>query len=298
VSTSGIVVIMNAQSGRDDTPELHAQVEQEFARAGRPVQVMVVGEQDTIEAATQRAIHGGATIIVAAGGDGTISAVAGALADTSITLGVIAAGTLNHFAKDLGIPLEVPAAIDIICRGHVREVDVSEVNDTVFVNNSSVGLYPRLVELRAAHKGRGVTKWVVAAWATVRVMRECPTIGVRLVIDGEPLLRRTPLVFVGNNAYNMEGFDAGSRDALDTGTLAIYVVRERTGLQLLSLVLAVIRGTATANGQLELLHAQSAELDTKTATLSVAVDGEVRTMDTPLRYRMRARALRVLAPPV
>ena len=116
--------------------------------------------------AAARTASARASIVVAAGGDGTISSVAAAVIDSPAALGVLPLGTLNHFAKDLHIPLDLAGAIAVVAAGHVGHVDVGQVNERVFVNNSSIGIYPSIVEEREALRRRGHRKWPAMALAT------------------------------------------------------------------------------------------------------------------------------------
>ena len=104
---------------------------------------------------------------MAGGGDGTVNTVASAVIDTDKTFGVLPLGTLNHFAKDLHIPLDLEAAARTIIAGHTTQVDVGEVNDEIFLNNSSLGLYPRLVQKRKKKQRLGSRKWAAFFWAAI-----------------------------------------------------------------------------------------------------------------------------------
>src|SRR6266481_2797617 len=140
--------------------------------------------------------------IVAAGGDGTISAVAGALVDGPKRLGVLPFGTLNHFAKDLGVPLVLDGAAKMLAEGAERRVDVGEVNGRVFLNNSSLGLYPQFVRHREDQRQRlGRGKWPAFAWALLSALHLCPSLRLWLRADGVRRSVRTPFLFIGNNAY-------------------------------------------------------------------------------------------------
>jgi diacylglycerol kinase family enzyme len=146
-------------------------------------------------------VSGGRSIVVAAGGDGTVSTIAAELAGTGTSLGVLPLGPLNHFAKDVGIPLDLEEAVDTVVRGRTVQVDVGEVNGHTFVNNSSLGLYPLIVEERSKHQARGYAKWVAFARSAYEVMRRVPRFSVTIEADGRfRASDRTPFVFVGNSA--------------------------------------------------------------------------------------------------
>ena len=236
-------------------------------------------------------------LVVAAGGDGTINAVAGAVLGTRTALGVIPCGTLNHFARDLGVPLGETEAVVATLGGRAREIDVGEVNGRLFLNNSSIGLYPAMVHRRTKQQRRlGRGKWQAMLWAAHTVLRSHPFMDLALELDGKTFARRTPFVFIGNNAYEMQGFDIGRRARLDAGRLSVYVTHRGGRLALLSLALRALLGRLDQTRDFEGTTATELRIDGRHKRLLVATDGEVTALDLPLRYRIRPRALRVMAP--
>ena len=157
-------------------------------------------------------VTAGASLVIACGGDGTISAVAGALAGTETKLGVLPLGTLNHFARDLSIPFDLHEAAEIIAAGHERRVDVAELNGRPFVNNSAIGLYPQMVLNRDAQRRHlGRSKWLAVIVASARTLARFGHQRLRLTVNDRPAVADTPLLFVGNNDYQLELPNAGSR---------------------------------------------------------------------------------------
>lgn len=290
-----IGVIINAGSGARHTAELAASIEERFRAAGSDADVVLVESGGEIASVVKGLIDRGARVVVAGGGDGSVNAVVAALDGHDVTLGVLPLGTLNHFARDLAIPLELDAAVAVIVAGHTTKVDLAEVNDHLFLNNSSLGLYAKVVEIRSRFQAHGMGKWIVAAWASFRVFRHNPTLGLRLTIDGEPELRRTPLVMVGNNAYRMQGFDAGSRESLSEGALAIYVVQRQRRWHLLRLVWRML-GRGDVAEHLEVIRAEAVTIEARHRRVLVTIDGELVQLRAPLNYRIRPLALTVLVP--
>ena len=188
----------------------------------------------------RRAVGDGCEALVVGGGDGTINSGASVALERGIPLGVLPLGTLNHFAKDLGIPLELDEAAKVVLEGVVCKVDVGEVNGRIFLNNSSLGVYPAIVRLREKYQATVGGKWIAALWAGLTVLRRSPFMAVRIVAEGETIIRRTPLVLVGNNEYQMVGIHAGARESLARGRLALYVLNAEQRPGLLRLALAGI----------------------------------------------------------
>lgn len=259
--------------------------------------VTLAKDGSAMVAGAQRALEQGVTIVVAGGGDGTINAVASVLLDSTAVFGVLPLGTLNHFAKDLGIPLALDAAIANIARGVRIQVDVGEVNERIFLNNSSLGLYPDIVRDRQQQQRRlGRGKWLAFAWALLAALRRYPFLSVRLKLNGELHERSTSFVFIGNNEYTMEGFNIGERARLDDGVLSVYVAQRPGRLGLLRLALHALMGKLAQARDFDVLTARALDIETRHKRLRVATDGEVTVMTSPLRYRIRPGALTVIVP--
>lgn len=291
-----IVVLLNASSGTGKGADAAKVLERIFADAGRPARIELVESGERLRDLAQAAVKAGCSALVAGGGDGTINTVAAAAAGTDVPLGVLPLGTLNHFAKDVGIPEDLAKAAQVVLDGYTERVDVGMVNDRIFLNNSSIGVYPRLVRLRERYQKRGRGKWIAAFWAMLVVLRRHSFMGVRIVADGEARVRRTPFVFIGNNEYRMEGLSAGTRETLDRGTLALYLMNASGRRSLLWLGWQILRGRTHRLGELETLLVDDAEIETRRHAQQIAVDGEVVPQYGTLHYRIRPLALRVFRP--
>jgi diacylglycerol kinase family enzyme len=253
--------------------------------------------REAAERARARAERGDIDAVVVGGGDGTINTVAGLIAGTGIPLGILPLGTLNHFAKDLGIPLDLDGAVEVIGGAHARPVDVAEVNGRVFVNNSSVGMYPYMVLDRERRRAQhGQAKWVATVWAVLRTLRYLPRRRLSICAQGWTEPCRTPCLFVGNNEYGLTGASLGKRARLDDGELWLYVARQGSRASLVWLAAKAALGLIDQMRDLRILKVESAEIDARTSRLLVGIDGEVAILRPPLRYRTHQGALRVFAP--
>ena len=287
-----IVVILNPASGCGHGSSVVTAIEVELRAAGMPARVTCV-DADAIVQAVERAIKGGARLIAIGGGDGTLSMAASALVDTEATLGVLPLGTLNHFAKDQQIPLDLAGAVRTLVAGRVKRVDVGEVNDRVFINNSGLGIYPDIVCLR---QRLGFGKWLGLAAATWLVLRRGSMLSIKLASGNGDRRYQTPFVFVGNNEYVVEGLDMGKRKAMQTGQLCIYTARLAGRAGLFRLALRSLFGRLRVNHDFDTVIAPEFVIEARRRQLRVAVDGEVGMQDMPLRYRSRPAALRVMVP--
>jgi integrase len=183
VASSGLACILNSTSGCHPGPELHEKLFRIFAENGTRARILLASSGAEIPDLARRAVKEESQIIVAGGGDGTVNAVASELMGSSITLGVLPLGTLNHFAKDLHIPQDLEGAVRNLITGRAIPVDVGEVNGRFFLNNSSLGIYPRIVrhcEEQRNKKGRN--RWVAFVQASLSVVRHYSLLRVRLLL--------------------------------------------------------------------------------------------------------------------
>jgi diacylglycerol kinase family enzyme len=293
---SDVAVLLNAQAGSGHTlPDADA-VRTAFARHGQRAAVFECTPESALDGRLREALAARPQVLVAAGGDGTVSAVAAEALANALPLGVLPMGTLNHFARNLGVPLALDQAVAVIAARRLRTIDVGEVNGNVFINNASIGLYPQLVAERQyeqRHFARG--KWSAMLHAAWRVMRHPDAYEVALELDDREERRRTPAVFVGNNAYVLEGPRMGHRARLDDGLLGVVVLRPRRALGWLWLALRALCGQLSPR-DVEQHEVRAFRLDARNGALPVARDGEARPMRPPLRFTTRPRALRVCAP--
>jgi diacylglycerol kinase family enzyme len=290
-------VVLNAGAGSLlGEEDAHRSLEELFTRHGLVPRVKICDQGEEIDGFVRESLESGIRTIVAGGGDGTVSTVASRLIDTDATLGVLPLGTLNHFAKDLGLPLDRDDAVAAIAGGRRVRVDVGEVNGTIFINNSSLGLYPLAVRLREQEQERGTGKWLALAKASLDVLGRYPLLRVHMTIDGREIVRRTPIVFIGNNHYELEGFAMSRRERLDEGVLSICVTRDVGRFGLFGLLFRALVGRLRDARDFSVLEGRELWIETPRRQLRVATDGETTMMETPLRYCSRAGALSVIVP--
>lgn len=289
-------IIINAGSGADDKELMRARLAELFRASDLGAHISLAHSGDEVTALAKHAAQSEAEVVVAGGGDGTVNAVAAELLGTDKALGILPLGTLNHFAKDLHIPLTIEDAAATIIGGHTVKVDVGEVNGKIFLNNSSLGLYPSIVRERQKQQRLGSGKWPAFVWAGVAVLRRYPFLDVKLSADGDEFKRRTPFVFIGNNEYEMESLNVGARACLNAGKLSLYITHRTGRFGLLRLAWRALFGGLNKEKDFLALCAQEIWIATKHRHLRVAMDGEVTNMKPPLHYRVRPLSLSVLVP--
>ncbi|MGI5862582.1 MAG: diacylglycerol/lipid kinase family protein [Myxococcales bacterium] len=290
-----VVALLNASARLASREErLEERVRRLFAGEGIEADVRTVSGPQ-LEPLARAALASDADAVVVGGGDGSVGCVAGALADQDKALGVLPLGTLNHFARDLGMPSTLDAAVRAIARGTVRRVDVGEVNGRVFVNNSSIGLYPHALKLREERRARGRNKWIALAAASAGVFLRYPLTRVRLSTEGRSFSRTTPFVFVGNNRYDFTLL-MPRRASLEEGLLYVYVAGHHSRAGILLLAQRALAGRLEQARDLELFTVCEVMVEPSRPWVQVALDGEAVAMKSPLRYRIRPQALRVIVP--
>ena len=259
-------------------------------------QAMVLQPHDHPSTGCRQFLSSGATCIVAVGGDGTVGSVAASLVDTGVPLGVIPGGTLNHFARDVGVGRDVPQAVRTLAERHAVPVDVATVNDRIFLNNSSIGLYPEMVHLREAEEQQ-LGKLRAMIRAVLLALRRTKWTTVHVSSGRGTGTARTRLLFVGNNQYELRLLNLGRRVSLQEGVLSCFVLDAPTRLQLVHTVLRSLRSKQAEHVFFRSLRAtEMTVVPNQRLEVDVSADGEIFAMRTPLVYRIRPGALRVVVP--
>jgi diacylglycerol kinase family enzyme len=290
-------VILNTRSGAGHDGGGLDGLRKLFDEAGMNATIVPVHPDMDIVAAVRKAMEDGPRVVVAAGGDGTVSSVAHALRGSDIALGIVPLGTLNHFSRDLAIPDDPAAAVRVVADGHRVAIDVGDVNGATFVNNSSLGLYPGIVRRRERQQRRlRRSKRAAMTWAILAAMRHSPLLNLHVQLDDRETDVRSPFVFIGNNAYVMEGFEIGRRERLDGGLLSVYTTARSTVGGLFRLALRALFGCLRQSHDFAAVRARTMRIDSPHSSLLVATDGEVRAMQTPLEFSIVPRALNVIVP--
>ena len=269
-----------------------------LAAAGLPADVRAVPGPE-IAAAARAAVAGGAELVVAGGGDGTVNAVAAALAGTDAALGVLPLGTFNHFARDLGVPMDLGTAAAALAAGTTAAVDLGEVNGRPFLNNSCLGYYPQVVEERNEPRRRTrLGKLVASLAAAARLAGRFELATCEVRVGGERAAHRTPFLFVSNNAAEMHLFNFGRRERMDRGELLVCVHHGTSRRAILGTLLAGVFHDVRADARFDQWLTGEVEVAfRRTRPVKVFLDGELLHLAPPLRFRTLPGRLRVRLPP-
>jgi len=291
-----ISVLLNRGGGTIAAdPSIADKVAAMLKAAGIDAEIELIDGGDC-EVRAKAAAERGDKLVIVGGGDGSISAAASALVDSKTALGVLPLGTLNHFARDLGIPADLDEAAKLIAAGHERRVDVAEMNGRIFINNSAIGLYPLMVRDRDVQQKRlGRSKRLAMLVASVRTLARFNHQRLTLTVNDEKARVDTPLLFVGNNDYRLDIGAAGQRESLDDGQLSVLVMRKNTRRGLIAASIRALFNRAREDDMVSLENVQRLRVESHRGQLSVSLDGEVVRETPPLDYRIRKAALRVIA---
>jgi diacylglycerol kinase family enzyme len=290
---AALPVIVNARGGTAVSAGkgLAGQLESAFAATGRSIALELV-DGNGLSAALER--HAGAPRVVIGGGDGTLATAAGIVSRNGGELAILPLGTRNHFARQLGIPLDCDGAARLAVTGLARFVDLGEAGGRVFINNFSAGAYVEVVREREHSALPKAAATLLASWRALRSLRSRR---FALAIDGEPCPVDTPLLFVGNNRYEVSEGHLGERRALDDGMLSCYAVAplSRGALVAAALRILVARPRMHRDFVLDRL-AREVRIGGSGEALEAALDGERASFRLPLTIRILPRALSVVAP--
>jgi diacylglycerol kinase family enzyme len=261
----------------------------------RGIRVRVLEPGEDARLAALEAADDGALALAMAGGDGSVAAVAGAAVERELPLVVVPTGTLNHFARDLGLDLVRPLrALDAFDAGHERRVDVGRINGRLFINNVSLGVYAEMLGdpgYRGDKLGVAQTK-LQAVFSDPEIRR-----ALRITPPEEAPLESVVAVVVSNNPYEFARWDGfGQRHHLDTGTLQVSVLDASTLDELERLLAGTLLGTIEFRPALRHWTSERLETGVLGEVVRAGVDGEPIALEAPLRFSVDPGALRVLVP--
>ena len=298
---SPLFIVMNPGAGSRDAAGTEATVRDVLAQAGRRYDLWRAHDPRQLPMLAQRAVEQAQQqqgVVVAAGGDGTINAVAQVVLTSGCPFGVLPQGTFNYFSRTHGIPLDTAEATRALLDASVRPVQVGLLNDRVFLVNASLGLYPQLLEEREAYKQQFGRRRLVAVWAgVVTLLRAHRPLRLRLEHAGEVRVMRTATLVVGNNPLQLQQLGLPEARAVQQGQLAAIAVRPVGPLAMVGLLL---RGALGRLGDAD--HVMNFACDRLTVwpygrrRLKVAMDGEVAWLDPPLVFQVAPHPLPLLVP--
>lgn len=292
-------VVVNARAGslQGKAPdEIVAELQALFAQTPIAAEIKAVdGKAITaaLEAAAQRR---DIDCLIVGGGDGSVAFAGSLLVDSKVALGILPLGTLNLVARDLGMPLALPEAVKALAAGAIRAIDVAEVNGRVFLSNAGIGFFARMaLEREQQRKARRFGKWHAFVVALIRSVREAHRLDVEIDTGDGPRHCLTRALLVTNNAFDPKTLLR--KDRLDGGRLGVHVARHRARTDLWRTVLRLLVGSWQADPDVDVMETDALVVAGRGRRgIDISADGETWHERFPLRFRIRPRALNVLAP--
>ena len=238
-----------------------------------------------------------AGVVVAAGGDGTLNAVAAQLMGTDIPMGIFPLGTFNYVARLLNIPLDLLKAAETIATGKIREVHVAQINDHIYLNNASLGLYPLIKKKRELYNRR-LGRFALNAYTSGLdvLIRDRKELKLEIEVDGKQYPVKTPLIFFGNNQLQLAEMNLRIAEAAEKGKVAGIVVAKSDKRTLFKILWQLIKGNLDKAPDVYSFSGDEVEVHSKRKKLTVALDGEIVEMQPPLKISVRKNALKILVP--
>jgi diacylglycerol kinase family enzyme len=291
-------VILNSRAGTlldkgGDDPA--GMVDSAFEAAGRPVEVLLC-EPKSIGACLDKAVSQGAEAVIVGGGDGTVAMAVDRLTGTKTALGILPFGTLNLLARDIGIPLELNAAIEALANAVPRVIDLAELNGNPFHTLSGLGFFSEVARAREEVRGLKLPlgRYIAVAVSAVRALKRTGPMRLTLDIDGAVRQVEAYALLVTNNAFTGPGWN---RPSLDGGVIEIHIGHDSTLANKLKAGADLLVDAWRDNPGIESLTAKKLTVTREgRSRLWVATDGEIGREEAPLHYAIRPGALTVLAP--
>jgi diacylglycerol kinase family enzyme len=289
-NAAALKVFLNAGGGGAQTGR------ETLAKTGLDLQVVQPNE---LESRLKQEVDSGAKRIIVAGGDGTIATAASLVANKDIELAILPCGTLNHFSKDHGIPTDLAKAAAVAVEGVVTGADIGYVNDTIFLNTSSIGAYVSFVRVRERFE-RHVGYRIASFLAAIRTWVHLRSFSVTLEVEGEKKVYRSSMVFIGVGERELKLPILGNRIQNGRRGLHVMIVGGRKKARLFAVGLAgIARGTKEAEKLPEFddFIVDSCRIDLTRSHSLIGLDGELKEMRTPLDYRIERDALHLVVSP-
>jgi diacylglycerol kinase family enzyme len=291
-----LAIVLNSSAGSvSEKGFTMPDIKQAFRNLGVETEIVVIDKKPLNEI-VKFLTYKDYDVIAAAGGDGTISGVASLLIGSKQPLAVLPFGTLNHFAKDIGIPMDLDGAAAVIAAGKTAKIDIGIVNEEIFINNSSIGIYPKIVKLRESNKNKLNGKWIAMIDAFISVFSRFPVSKVRIVTESKDTHVKTPFVFIGNNEYGTDIFSLGTRTRLDKGFLNLYYPVSSGRLSMIRFFFHALLNTLDQQHDFNVQQVKEITIESRKKYIDVSIDGEIINMPSPLHYSIKPGALTVIVP--
>lgn len=300
--TRPLSLIYNPKSGFHGTQPLalDQQIMDLWIKAGFEVKKFAIAEAVDMDHMMSEVLlrhQGSHGVVVAAGGDGTLNTVARYLRDTDIPMGILPLGTFNYVARVLNIPLDLLEAAQVIAQGQSRAIHVASVNQYIYLNNASLGLYPLFIQQRENYN-RILGRFPIHAYTSALevMLRHRKELKIEVEVDGQRYRVKTPLVFFGNNQLQLKELNLKIAQQVAEGKVAGVIVAKSDKLTLFKTLWQLMRGKLEQTPDVYSFAAQQVKIYSRAKRLTLAIDGEIVEVESPLRISVDQHALKIMVP--
>lgn len=304
MSLKPLSMIYNEKSGfhASKNDQIYEQLMTLWTEQGFEIQVFDIASEASIDVLMQKVVsrhqqytdHG---VIVAAGGDGTLNAVASQLLNQEIPMGILPLGTFNYVARVLNIPLDLLEAAKIVGTGEPRASHVARINDYIYLNNASLGLYPLFIKKRELYNQKFGRFPLHAYTSGLDVLiRDRKELKLELEVDGTKYPVKTPLLFFGNNQLQLEEMKLKIAKCAELGEVAGVILAKSDKATLFKTLFQLIRGNLEKAEDVYSFSGEQVTVYSKKSSLTIAIDGELMEIKTPLHFSVAKNALKIMVP--
>lgn len=304
MSLKPLSMIYNEKSGfhASKNDQIYEQLMTLWTEQGFEIQVFDIASEASIDVLMQKVVsrhqqytdHG---VIVAAGGDGTLNAVASQLLNQEIPMGILPLGTFNYVARVLNIPLDLLEAAKVVGTGEARDSHVARINDHIYLNNASLGLYPLFIKKRELYNQKFGRFPLHAYTSGLDVLiRDRKELKLEVEVDGTKYPVKTPLLFFGNNQLQLEEMNLKIAKCAELGEVAGVILAKSDKATLFKTLFQLIRGNLEKAADVYSFSGEQVAVYSKKSSLTIAIDGELMEIKTPLHFSVAKNALKIMVP--
>ena len=295
MSHKHVTLVFNPASGRNNVAGQEETLRNAFGKHGCTVDVVRISKSKDIEAAARQALKNPESLPVVAGGDGTICGFAGVMQQHDRTFGILPSGTFNYFGRSLDLPEDVDAAAELIVNGTSRPVDAATINGVMFLNNASVGAYAAILQTREGIYKRWGRSRLAAYWSVVKALATFRApLHLDVTIDGTHHRVKTPLIFIMNNAFQLNQMGLDGTDCIASGKLVVLIAPDTNRWGLFKHAAALAIGVAKERTDYNMFCGSEIDIVMRRSKRPVARDGELSRMRGPFALRKTDRPLKVI----
>lgn len=293
-----ITIVLNSASGRHNSTDQETTYSRAFEHHGCDVRIVRISDYESVEDAARAALSKADHTLVVAGGDGTICAFASVMLEHDRPFGIIPSGTFNYFGRSLGLPEELEAAVELIVTGAAGPVEAATINGKMFLNNASIGAYAAILQTREGIYKRWGRSRIAAYWSVVKALATFRApLHLDVTIDGVHRSFKTPLIFIINNAFQLEQMGLDGTDCIHSGKMVVLLAPDTNRWGLFKHAAALAVGLARKQTDYTMHCGKDVNIVMRRARRPVARDGELTRMAGPFELRRTSRPLQVIMAP-